>query len=63
MKEGNLLESALKSSIPKVVHLSTYAVQAKCADVPFNEESRISQLQVIEYRRSNLVVDRIVREF
>jgi hypothetical protein len=57
-----VLESALKSGISRVIHLNV-CHPAKCADVTFNEESQISQLQVIEYRRSKLVVDRIVREF
>jgi UDP-glucose 4-epimerase len=58
-----VLECALKSSISKVVHLSTYAIRAKCADVPLVEESQISQLHVSEYSRPKLVGDRIVREF
>jgi nucleoside-diphosphate-sugar epimerase len=62
-KERTLLECALKSGICRVIHLSTYAIRAKCADVPFNEESQISQLHMSEYGRSKLLGDRVAWEF
>jgi hypothetical protein len=62
-KERNLLECALVLGISKVVHVITYAIRAKCADVPLVEESQISQLHVSEWSRSRLVGDWIAWEF
>lgn len=40
--------SVLKPGIFKVVHMITYAIWAKCADVPFNDDGQINQLHVSE---------------
>jgi dihydroflavonol-4-reductase len=59
----NVMDCALELGISKVIHLSTYAIWAKSAASPFNEETPISPSQVSEYARSKYEGDRLVWEY
>lgn len=48
----NVLDCALELRVSKVVHLSTYAIWARSAASPFNEDSPVGPVQISEYARS-----------
>lgn len=55
----NVMESALKARIKKVVHVSTAGVFGKPAESPFNEESHPGSVQFSEYFRTKFEGDKI----
>lgn len=59
----NVMDCALELKVSKVIHVSTYAIWAKCGVAPFNETTPISPVQVSEYARSKYEGDRTAREY
>lgn len=55
----NVMEAALESRVPKVVHISTVLVYGKPAEIPFSEETPPGSEQFSEYARTKAEGDRI----
>jgi dihydroflavonol-4-reductase len=58
----NVMESALDSSVNKVVHISTLAVWGKPSECPFNEDTPVGPVRFSEYARTKYAGDLVAWE-
>lgn len=58
----NVMQSAIETSVSKVVHVSTYGVYGIPADFPFTEESKVGPYRKCEYTRTKYAGDLIAWE-
>lgn len=58
----NVMQSAIETSVGKVVHVSTYGVYGIPADCPFTEESKVGPYRTCEYTRTKYAGDLIAWE-
>lgn len=55
----NVMQSAIETSVGKVVHVSTYGVYGNPSDCPFTEESKVGSYRTCEYTRTKYAGDLI----